>query len=42
MPIRILLTDEAWGEIAPILTAIQNKAGSPPELSDRQFIEAVL
>jgi transposase len=42
MPVRMLLTDDAWAEIEPILTAIKNKAGSPPELSDRQFIEAVL
>ncbi len=39
MAIRMLLTDDAWVEIGAILTSIKNKAGSPPEMSDRQFIE---
>jgi len=38
----MLLTDDAWAESEPILTAIKHKAGSPPELSDRRFIAAVL
>jgi transposase len=42
MSVRLLLTDEAWAEIAPILTAIKSRAGSPPALSDRLGIEAVL
>jgi transposase len=42
MSVRLLLTDEAWAEIAAILTAIKSPAGSPPVLSDRMFIEAVL
>jgi len=42
MAVRLLLTDEAWAEIAPILAAIKSRAGSPPALSDRMFIEAVL
>jgi transposase len=42
MSVRLLLTDEAWVEIAPILRAIKSRAGSPPVLSDRMFIEAVL
>ena len=42
MAVRLLLTDAAWAEIEPRLTAIKHKAGSPPELSDRLFIEAVL
>jgi putative transposase len=42
MAVRLLLTDEAWAEIAPILAAIKSRAGSPPALSDRLFIEAVL
>lgn len=42
MPVRLLITDEAWAEIEPILKSIKSKAGSPPELSDRLFIEAVL
>jgi transposase len=42
MAIRLLLTDAAWAEIEPRLTAIKHKAGSPAGLSDRLFIEAVL
>jgi transposase len=42
MSVRLLLTAEAWAEIAPILTAIKSRAGSPPGLSDQMFIEAVL
>ena len=42
MAVRLLLTDEAWAEIAPILATIKSRAGSPPVLSDRRFLEAVL
>jgi transposase len=42
MSVRLLLTDEAWAEIAPILATLKSRAGSPPALSDRMFIEAVL
>jgi transposase len=42
MAVRLLLTDAAWAEIESRLTAIKHKAGSPAELSDRLFIEAVL
>ena len=42
MSIRLLLTDEAWAEIEPSLASITSKAGSPPELSDRLFLEAIL
>jgi len=42
MSIRLLLTDKAWAAIAPILATIKSRAGSPPALSDRMFIEAVL
>jgi len=42
MSVRLLLTDEAWAEIASILTVIKSRAGSPPVLSDRMCIEAVL
>ena len=42
MAVRLLLTDAAWAEIAPILPAIKSRAGSLPALSDRMFIEAVL
>ena len=39
---RLLLTDEAWQEIAAILDRVKHKAGSPPQHSDRMCIEAVL
>jgi transposase len=42
MSVRVLLTDEAWAKIAPILATLKARAGSPPALSDRLFIEAVL
>ena len=42
MAVRLLLTDTAWAEIEPRLAAIKHKAGSPPGLSDRLFMEAVL
>src|SRR5262249_53234799 len=42
MAVRLLLTDEAWAEIAPILATVKSRTGSPPALSDRLFIEAVL
>src|SRR5918911_5307920 len=42
MSVRLLLTDEAWAKIAPILAKLKSRAGSPPVLSDRLFIEAVL
>ena len=42
MSVRLLLTDKAWAEIAPILTTLKSRAGRPPVLSDRLCIEAVL
>ena len=42
MSVRLLLTDEAWAEIAPILVTLKSRAGRPPVLSDRLLIEAVL
>jgi len=42
MSVRLLLTDEAWAEIEPVLATLKARAGSPPVLSDRMFIEAVL
>ena len=42
MAVRLLLTDEAWAEISPILATLKSRAGSPPVLSDRLFLEAVL
>ena len=41
MSVRLLLTDEAWAEIAPLLATLKSRAGSPPALSDRMCIEAV-
>ena len=42
MTVRLLLTNEAWAEIAPVLATLKSRAGRPPVLSDRLFIEAVL
>ena len=42
MSVRLLLTDEAWAEIAPILATLKSRAGSPPALSDRLCSAAVL
>jgi transposase len=42
MSVRLLLTDEVWATIAAILATIKSRAGSPPALSDRMCIEAVL
>jgi transposase len=39
---RLVLTDEAWEDIAKILAEIKHKAGRPPAQSDRMFLEAVL
>ena len=35
-------TDAVWSEIEPVLRELKHAAGSPPVLSDRMFIEAVL
>jgi transposase len=40
--VRLLLTDAAWAEIAPILATMKSRAGSPSVLSDQLFLEAVL
>jgi transposase len=42
MSVRLLLTDEAWAEIASLLAKVKSRAGRPPVLSDRLCIEAVL
>jgi transposase len=39
---RLVITDAVWAEIAPALRTIKHYAGSPPRLSDRMCIEAVL
>jgi hypothetical protein len=40
--VRLIVTDDAWQEIVPVLDRVKHKAGSPPQQSDRMFIEAVL
>jgi transposase len=42
MSVCLWLTDEAWAEMAPILTAITSHAGSPPGRSARRCLAAVL
>ena len=42
MSVRLLLTDEAWAELSPLLVPLKSRAGSPPALHDRLVIEAVL
>jgi transposase len=42
LSVSLLLTDEVWAYIAPILATLQSRAGRPPVLRDRLCIEAVL
>jgi transposase len=42
MAIRLVITDAVWAELEPILRTMKHYAGSPPQLNDRMFIEAVL
>ena len=42
MSVRILLRDTAWEHIATLMAVIKHPAGSPPVLSDRMCLEAVL
>jgi transposase len=39
---RLLLSDRVWTQFAAAIAAIKSPAGAPPELSDRDFIEALL
>ena len=41
-PVRLMVTDEAWQEIVIMLDRIKHRTDSPPQQSDRLFIEAVL
>jgi len=41
MVVRVLLTDEVWADLAPILATLQSRAGSPPVRSARLFLAAV-
>ena len=38
----MLISDALWSTIEPVLRELKHAAGSPPRLSDRMFIEAVL
>jgi transposase len=40
--VRLCLSDEVWERISKALYAVKHPAGAPPELSDRNFVEAVL
>ena len=42
MALRLLISDALWSKIEPVLRELKHAAGSPPRLSDRMFIEAVL
>jgi transposase len=37
-----MLTDEIWAPFAAALAEIKSPAGAPPQLSDRDFVEAML
>lgn len=39
---RLLLSDEAWARFAAVIAAIKSPAGASPEISDRDFLEALL
>jgi transposase len=39
---RLLLTDKTWARIAKALATLKSNRGSPAELSDRDFVEAIL
>ena len=41
MALRLLLTDEMFDRLEPVLLEIKPKVGAPPQQSDRMFIEAV-
>ena len=40
--VRLCLSDELWERMSKALYAVKHPAGAPPELSDRDFVEAVL
>jgi transposase len=39
---RLMLTDETWQSFEAVLRQRKSPAGAPPELSDRDFVEAML
>ena len=40
--VRLLLTDEIWERLDSIIQEVKSPAGAPAEISDREFVEAVL
>src|SRR5580765_7835245 len=40
--VRLCMSDEVWERIAKALYAVKHPAGAPPDLSDRDFVEAIL
>lgn len=40
--VRRIMTEKAWQQFSEILDKVKRKDGAPPELSDREFIEAML
>ena len=40
--VRLVLTDDTWTEIAPVLQDVKRKDGRPAQQRDRMFLEAVL
>jgi transposase len=40
--VRLSVTDEIWARLEPIIAGVKSAAGAPAELSDREFVEAVL
>ena len=39
---RVRMTTEVWDRRSKALYAVKHPAGSPPELSDRDFVDAIL
>jgi len=39
---RLLITDELWESLEPLVKQAKHPAGAPPAQGDREFIEAVL
>ena len=39
---RSILTDETWESLATVIREVKSAAGAPPELTDREFVEAIL
>jgi len=39
---RLMLTDETWAVMEAVIASRKSRAGKPPKLSDREFVEAML